>query len=255
MAAHAEDEQEPVTVEMAVVVQGAHLGKRRWAPIVIFDRDGKAYFSLQRGDREFARLLGLRKDRLPWHGNTWPEYLQTLLKQSVDRAISEANLAERDPMADEGCAIKRARREMADSIPEVLELIVPPLEGLPEYSMNVLSAPDRVSVCFELTAPNLVYLSKAVHLQHPHVVKKKRPDQSIVVDKKLAPNVRWNSRKRQLSVPIYGETRKKFERRTVPPCSDEATEKMFILNVAQDLQKLHDENLCSDEEEAVEVTE
>ena len=99
----------------------------------------------------------------------------------------------------------------------------------------------------------MMYLSKAVHLGHPPIVKKKRSDSTMVVDKQRAPNVRWDSRKRQLSVPLYGQRRKKCVRRSVPPCSDEATEKLLVLNGAQDLQTIHDENLCSDVE-AVEVS-
>ena len=61
---------------------------------------------------------------------------------------------------------KKARHELMDGVPTILEIAIPQLQDVKQHVMRVRSSSNRAAkLAFELPIDNIEYLSRAVHAE------------------------------------------------------------------------------------------
>ena len=160
------------------------------------------FYSVSKGDRAFAGLLGLDlSQRAPWGDDTFLQHAIDLRNNATDQAIKTEHLADADPMADadepQVVCLKKPRKHLLQGLPKYIDVIFMAIGELDTHSMRVLVSETRCSCfAFELNVKNVEYMQKAVIatwpvVSHPRPIPKAEPDASFpnVLTKKRSNNM------------------------------------------------------------------
>ena len=217
--------------------------------------NGMTFFNISRDDRKFANVLGLScAGRAPWDGNTFLPYLQSLRNAAVEEAMKRAHAHDIDPLADGECehVFKKARHELMDGVPEILDIIIPQLDGVAQHHMKVLSSPGRCNkVAFEFSVANLEYLAQAVHVAAPAVPQRQRQQPPQPFSERTQNVFMGKQYGRLMLVCRYTdeEGKKKQHSRMVPRLEDDQLLRQVTESIANQIQQFYEENHHPEQDE------
>lgn len=235
------------SVRVGPIIEGGAL-KQCWAlPLnAVEEVDGTLFFLASRSDRSFASFLGLDlKVRSVWAGNSTLDFLCELKNKVVEEIITGMWAQHADPLGDTTTSPnKRARRELTDRVPEVLEITIPQQgQSLMEYKMRVLTQNKRKNevFAFEITSANFEHI-RLLTMSPPTLVHAPRwTDRKETKYSEEYPDVRLYRREGQTwQLRVKGEDGQR-KTKCVPVSTGELVWKQLADEAAQQLQEWYDD--------------
>ena len=152
------------SIRTGTTIEGGGLRQPCAAPEASVESvQGLTFFNVSRSDRSFARFLGLNcSTRAPWQGSSTLDYLCNLRNAVLEEWVCDKWAESNDPCADvQPSPNKKARKDIMDDAPEVLELTIPAQgKSLAVYTMKVLAKAKKQNdqFAFELTEENFEHV-------------------------------------------------------------------------------------------------
>ena len=207
--------------------------KSLWAPQSIVEVDDKPFLRVSKMDRQFARIRELKRNRrVLWTDNNFVEYMLQLRNEAVTKSMALSV----DPNADVAHAsiVSRKRKLLIDDVPGIIEVVFPATDQLAEHHMEMISRANGNSrVEFHITAANIEYLHKAVHVPvsvHPRYTRGSTPFE-------LAPNIKWNEDKHMIHTSFKKNGISRRVSRTLRPLGhDEESWWQMVCMAATEMQ-------------------